>query len=75
MSKIDDILDDVLIGLYCRMPDHTGLEFDFVSLEDSNNVLRYNLKQQLRKAFEEVIGEATTEQRQRLDNLFGKEEK
>lgn len=41
-QELDEILDSVLIGMYCTNPDG-----DFVPLDDSKNVLRAEAKQSL----------------------------
>lgn len=53
-QELDEILDSVLLGMYCTNPDG-----DFVPLDDSKNVLRAEAKQALldwhNKQVEEVL--------------------
>lgn len=54
-KKLDEILDDVLIGMFCRDP-----EGDFVPLDDAKNVLRSQAKQAIKQLvadeMREIIG-------------------
>ncbi len=52
-ERLDEILDNVLIGMYCTNPDG-----DFVPLDDSKNVLRAEAKQALTSLIKELVAEA-----------------
>ena len=55
-ERLDEVLDDVLIGMYCTNPDG-----DFVPLYDSKNVLRDEAKQALTSLIKELVAEAKPE--------------
>ena len=52
-KKLDEILDDVLIGMFCRDP-----EGDFVPLDDAKNVLRSQAKQAIKQLVADEMREA-----------------
>ena len=52
-ERLDEVLDNVLIGMYCTNPDG-----DFVPLDDRNNVLRAEAKQALTSLIKELVAEA-----------------
>ena len=52
-ERLDEILDNVLIGMYCTNPDG-----DFVPLYDGKNVLRDGAKQALTSLIKELVAEA-----------------
>ncbi len=52
-ERLDEILDNVLIGMYCTNPDG-----DFVPLDDSKNVLRAEAKQAITSLIKELVAEA-----------------
>ena len=52
-KRLDEILDNVLIGMYCTNPDG-----DFVPLDDSKNVLRAEAKQTITSLIKELVAEA-----------------
>ncbi len=49
-ERLDEILDNVLIGMYCTNPDG-----DFVPLDDSKNVLRAEAKQAITSLIKELV--------------------
>lgn len=51
-ERLDEILDNVLIGMYCTNPDG-----DFVPLDDSKNVLRAEAKQAITSLIKELVDE------------------
>ena len=52
-ERLDDVLDNVLIGMYCTNPDG-----DFVPLDDRNNVLRAEAKQDIASLIKELVADA-----------------
>ena len=55
-ERLYEVLDNVLIGMYCTNPDG-----DFVPLDDRNNVLRAEAKQALTSLIKELVAEAIGE--------------
>ena len=55
-ERLDEVLDNVLIGMYCTNPDG-----DFVPLYDSKNVLRDEAKQLITSLIKELVAEAKPE--------------
>lgn len=55
-ERLDEILDNVLIGMYCTNPDG-----DFVPLDDSKNVLRAEAKQAIASLIKELVAEVKPE--------------
>ncbi len=61
-ERLDEILDNVLIGMYCTNPDG-----DFVPLDDSKNVLRAEAKQAITSLIKELIEQTKPPKYQKED--------